>query len=77
MIHGKAATRFSEKDTKGLSILTYNPTILQQKNIRRYTDWTGKDFGATIDKSGNIYFISDEANGQYNLYTFDNNKKTH
>ena len=30
---------------------------------------------ATIDKAGNIYFISDEANGEYNLYTLDNGKK--
>ena len=29
----------------------------------------------SIDKNGAIYFISDEANGQYNLYTFDGDKK--
>jgi Tol biopolymer transport system component/C-terminal processing protease CtpA/Prc len=53
-------------------IQSYNP---KTKQYKRYTDWIGKDFGATIDKNGNIYFISDEANGEYNLYTFDNGKK--
>ena len=53
-------------------IQSYNPTT---KIYKRYTDWIGKDFGATIDKSGNIYFISDEANGEFNLYTFDHDKK--
>jgi len=54
-------------------IQSYNPST---KKYKRYTDYMGKDFGATVDKSGNIYFISDEANGEYNLYTFDNGKKT-
>ncbi len=57
----------------------FNPEIqstnLQSKQYKKYTDWAGKDFGVTIDRSGNIYFISDEANGEYNLYTFDNGKK--
>ncbi|TMI92580.1 MAG: peptidase S41 [Bacteroidetes bacterium] len=57
----------------------FNPDIqsynLKTKQHKRYTDWEGKDFGATIDKSGNIYFISDEANGEYNLYALDNGKK--
>src|SRR5580704_8684745 len=58
----------------------FNPDIqsynLKTKQYKRYTDYLGKDFGATLDKNGNIYFISDEANGEYNLYTFDNGKKT-
>ncbi len=54
-------------------IQSYNPKTKQHK---KYTDWEGKDFFATIDKQGNIYFISDEANGEYNLYTFNNGKKT-
>jgi len=54
-------------------IQSYNPST---KKYHRYTDWPGKDFGATLDKSGNIYFISDEANGEYNLYTFKGDKKT-
>lgn len=57
----------------------FNPDIqsynLKTKQHKKYTDWEGKDFGATIDKQGNIYFISDEANGEYNLYTLNNGKK--
>ncbi|HKC36182.1 MAG TPA: hypothetical protein VKB95_08970, partial [Chitinophagaceae bacterium] len=57
----------------------FNPDIqsynLKTKQLKKYTDWEGKDFSATIDKAGNIYFISDEANGEYNLYTLDNGKK--
>lgn len=57
----------------------FNPDIqsynLKTKQHKKYTDWEGKDFSATIDKNGNIYFISDEANGEYNLYTLDNGKK--
>ncbi len=57
----------------------FNPNIqsynLKTKQHKKYTDWEGKDFGATIDKNGNIYFISDEANGEYNLYTMDKGKK--
>ena len=54
-------------------IQSYNP---KTKQYRRYTDYIGKDFGATLDRAGNIYFISDEANGEYNLYTFKAGKKT-
>lgn len=58
----------------------FNPDIqsynLQTKQHKKYTDWEGKDFSATIDKRGNLYFISDEANGEYNLYTIVNGKKT-
>jgi len=57
----------------------FNPDIqsynLKTKQHKKYTDWEGKDFGATIDKNGDIYFISDEANGEYNLYALDNGKK--
>lgn len=53
-------------------IQSYNPSTKQHK---KYTDWEGKDFAATIDKNGNIYFISDEANGEYNLYTVAGDKK--
>jgi Tol biopolymer transport system component/C-terminal processing protease CtpA/Prc len=53
-------------------IQSYNP---KTKQYKRYTDWIGKDFGATIDRNGNVYFISDESNGEYNLYTLENGKK--
>jgi C-terminal processing protease CtpA/Prc/Tol biopolymer transport system component len=53
-------------------IQSYNP---KTKKFARYTDWAGKDFGATVDKAGTVYFISDEANGEYNLYTLEKGKK--
>ena len=56
----------------------FNPDIqsynLKTKQHKKYTDWQGKDFGATIDRNGNIYFISDEANGEYNLYTLEGDR---
>ncbi len=57
----------------------FNPDIqsynLKTKVYKKHTNWEGKDFGTTIDKKGNIYFISDELNGEYNLYTLDKEKK--
>ncbi len=54
----------------------YNPDIKSyNKKTKKYTQHTtyrGKDFGASIDKAGNIYFQSDRNNGEYNLYTFEN-----
>ncbi|MEO7313609.1 MAG: S41 family peptidase [Ginsengibacter sp.] len=58
----------------------FNPDIqsynFKTKKHKSYTNWQGKDMSASIDKKGNIYFISDEENGKYNLYTFNNGKKT-
>ena len=58
----------------------FNPDIqsynIASKRYKKHTDWEGKDFASTIDKNGKIYFISDEANGEYNLYTFENGRKT-
>lgn len=57
----------------------FNPDIqsynVRTKQHKKYTNWEGKDFAATVDRSGNIYFISDEANGEYNLYTMDGDRK--
>ncbi|MFC4262409.1 S41 family peptidase [Ferruginibacter yonginensis] len=58
----------------------FNPDIqsynINTKQYKKYTTWEGKDFGITIDKNGRCYFISDETNGEYNLYSLDNGKKT-
>jgi len=54
-------------------IQSYNP---KTKTYKQYTDWIGKDFWATLDQKGNIYFVSDELNNEYNLYTFIDGKKT-
>ena len=54
-------------------IKTFNPNTGTYEEL---TDYEGKDMWSTIDKSGNIYFASDESNGQYNLYGFVNGDKT-
>lgn len=54
-------------------IKSYNP---KTKTYKEYTSYNGKDFWATLDKDGNLYFVSDQANGEYNLYTFKNDQKT-
>ena len=57
----------------------YNPDIksynLKTKEYKEYTDYKGKDFGVTFDKNGKLYFKSDEANGEYNLYSLENGNK--
>ncbi|PRY07360.1 tricorn protease [Pontibacter ummariensis] len=58
----------------------YNPDVQsynqKTQEYKRYTDYNGKDFWVTLDSKGNMYFVSDEANGEYNLYTFKNGRKT-
>jgi len=49
-------------------IQSYNPDTDEYKV---YTDWNGKDMWATIDKNGIVYYVSDEQNGQYNLYKLE------
>lgn len=46
-------------------IKSYNPTT---KAFHQYTDYVGKDLWPTVDQKGNIYYASDENNGEYNLY---------
>ncbi len=53
-------------------IQSYNP---KTKTYKRYTDYIGKDFWTTVDQKGNVFFVSDEGNEEYNLYTFINGKK--
>ncbi|WP_439488119.1 S41 family peptidase [Algoriphagus sp.] len=53
-------------------IKSYNPST---KKLSQYTDYEGKDFGATIDQNGNVFFQSDEGNDEYNLYTLEGTVK--
>ncbi|MFT6192518.1 MAG: tricorn protease [Polaribacter sp.] len=57
----------------------YNPDIksynVATQKFTKHTSYRGKDFGATIDENGKVYFKSDEYNGEYNLYTFENGTK--
>jgi len=54
-------------------IKSYNPA---NGKLTQHTDYRGKDFWATISGNGNVYFVSDEGNDEYNLYTFSNGQKT-
>lgn len=54
-------------------IKSYHPT---SKEYKEHTSYRGKDFWVTIDRNGGLFFVSDESNGEYNLYTFKNDKKT-
>lgn len=50
----------------------FNPDIKSYNTdtgeFKTHTDWEGKDFWMSFDRDGNLYFVSDEANGEYNLY---------
>ena len=67
------ANRKRYKGAFNPDIQSYNP---KTKSYKQYTDYRGKDFWATVDKNGNVYFVSDESNDEYNLYTFSAGKKT-
>jgi tricorn protease len=67
------ANRKHYKGAYNPDIQSYNP---KTKAYKQYTNWIGKDFWTTVDGKGNIYFVSDEGNGEYNLYTFIDGKKT-
>jgi tricorn protease len=54
-------------------IKSYNPKTGEFKKL---TSWEGKDMWPTVDENGKVYFVSDEANNEYNLYTFENGQKT-
>ncbi len=71
----ESANQVSRKGYRGPynpDIQSYNP---KTKAYKRYTDWQGKDFGATIDQQGHVFFLSDEANGQYNLCALQEGRK--
>ncbi len=70
---GSQAQRKRYKGPFNPDIQSYNP---KTKQYKKYTNWEGKDFSLSLDKNGNSYFISDELNGEYNLYHFENGKKT-
>lgn len=50
----------------------YNP---KSKEYKELTSYEGKDFWPTIDENGTLYFVSDQANNEYNLYQFENGSK--
>ncbi|GJQ63035.1 MAG: tricorn protease [Melioribacteraceae bacterium] len=57
----------------------FNPDIkslnLKTLEYNQLTDYRGKDFFPITDKNGNLYFLSDEANEEFNLYKWENGSK--
>ncbi len=47
----------------------YNP---QNKEFKILTKYKGKDMWPCIDRNGNLFYASDEVNGEYNLCTLKN-----
>lgn len=58
----------------------YNPNIKSYDtstgSYKEYTSYNGKDMWVSFDSNGTLYFVSDQANGEYNLYAFENDIKT-
>ncbi len=53
-------------------IKSYNPVT---EDFTVHTEYEGKDMWPAISAAGAVYFASDEANEEYNLYTFENGVK--
>ncbi len=57
----------------------HNPDIkkydFESKAFSKLTSYRGKDMWPTIDRTGRLYFASDEGNEQYNLYVLENDSK--
>ncbi|MBK8053072.1 MAG: PD40 domain-containing protein [Saprospiraceae bacterium] len=68
------AYRKGYKGSYNPEIQSYNP---KTNNFKKYTKYEGKDMWPTIDRQGNVYFVSDEKNGQYNLSTLNKSKTSH
>ncbi|MCP5108291.1 MAG: peptidase S41, partial [bacterium] len=66
------AARKRYKGDYNPDIKSYNP---KKKTFTVHTTYRGKDFQPTIDKQGNLYFVSDRGNGEFNLYALKNGEK--
>lgn len=57
----------------------FNPDIksynTNSQTYTKHTNWEGKDLWPTIDRNGTLYFVSDEFNGEYNLYKLNGSNK--
>jgi len=70
----ESSNQVARKRYKG----AFNPDIksynIKSGSFKKHTTYDGKDMWATIDKSGNVYFVSDQSNGEYNLYGLENDQ---
>jgi len=62
------ALRKRYKGDNNPDIKSYNP---ETKVFKQHTTYRGKDMWPSIDKNGNVYFVSDRDNGEYNLYKLE------
>ncbi len=71
------SSRFaSRKHYKGEfnpDIKSWNPKTNEYKV---HTTYNGKDLWPTIDQAGNVYYVSDQENDEYNLYSLKNDEPT-
>ncbi|WPP53466.1 S41 family peptidase [Catalinimonas niigatensis] len=59
------ASRKGYKGAYSPDIKSYNPSTGE---FKKYTDYEGKEMWTTISQDGKVFFVSTEANGEYNLY---------
>ena len=53
-------------------IKSYNP---ETGELKSHTTWRGKDMWHSLDRKGNLFFVSDEGTGEYNLFMLKDGKK--
>ncbi|MDF9830357.1 S41 family peptidase [Parabacteroides sp. PF5-6] len=64
-------TRKGYKGANNPDIKYWHPA---RKAYKEITSYAGKDIWPTVDSKGNLFWASDEKNGQYNLTTLENGK---
>ncbi len=71
---GESYSSVNRKRYKG----PFNPEIksldLSTKKLTVHTDYEGKDMWPMIDRQGNVFFVSDRGNDEYNLYQMTEGK---
>ena len=84
-IHPEGAIYFNESWESSNQVArkryrgAFNPDIksydFKSKEYKEWTSYLGKDMWTSIDRDGKIYFVSDMANGEYNLYQLDGTER--
>lgn len=71
----ESSNQVARKRYKG----AFNPDIksynMNSSEYKQHTNYLGKDMWTSIDKNGNVYFVSDENTGEYNLYQLDGTER--
>lgn len=64
-------TRKGYKGDNNPDIKSWDPA---KKEYKQLTTYRGKDMWPTVDSKGNLYFATDEGNGEYNIARLENGK---